>query len=276
MVPPFDTVGAYNRFMRPKNILRALRDPLYLCEKLAGISSRRRRLARLHGTPAEDLSLGYVDSLELLELAKPLGIKTVYDIGANVGTWTLLCKSVIPEASVEAFEPLPKHLGIFKESLKGISGVTLHAIALGPQNTTADLHVTNMSDSTSMLPISDINREQFGLEETESVPTRVRRLDDYRQENNLHAPDLLKLDVQGYELEVLKGAEKCLHSAKAVITEVSFVRYYENQCLFQDLVSHLAQFDFSVAAFAVCTPVGSIVNVTDVLFLKRAGLKNGI
>jgi FkbM family methyltransferase len=243
--------------------------PRLLCERLAKESLRRRRLSKLCNTPAWNLSIGHIDSLELLEIAKPLGIRSIYDVGANVGTWALLAKALIPEAKVEAFEPLPKHHTDFQNNLRGISGVALHRIALGSENTTANLRITNSSDNSSMLPLAEASHAHFGLKEVASVPTTVRKLDDYRRENDVLMPDLIKLDVQGYELEVLKGANECVRSTKSVITEVSFIKYYQGQCLFHDLVGYFAHFGLFVAAFGINTPSASIVNQTDVLFLRR-------
>jgi hypothetical protein len=96
--------------------LELLYNPRLLCERLAIASIRSRRLAKLSNTPARGLSLGHVDSLEFLELARPLGIHSIYDIGANVGSWTLLAKSIIPNAAIEAFEPLPKHHASFQKT----------------------------------------------------------------------------------------------------------------------------------------------------------------
>ena len=90
--------------------LELLYNARLLCERLAIESVRRRRLAALKGTQAAGLALGHIDTLELVELAGQAGISVIYDIGANVGTWSLLAKSLIPGARIHAFEPLPKHL----------------------------------------------------------------------------------------------------------------------------------------------------------------------
>jgi FkbM family methyltransferase len=250
--------------------LELLYNPRLLCERFAIESLRWRRLKKLHGTVAQSLSLGHIDSLELLEIARPLGIRSIYDIGANVGTWSLLAKAVIPEAGVEAFEPLARHCEAFGRALQGAGGVRLHKVALGPENTTATLRVTDFSDASSLLPLAEASRSQFGLKEVEQVSSLVRRLDDYRIESGLPLPDLLKLDVQGYELEVLKGAAECLRSVKAVITEVSFSEYYQGQCFFHEVVEFLAGRGLFVTALGVNTPTGSPVNQTDVLFTRPA------
>jgi FkbM family methyltransferase len=204
----------------------------------------------------------------LLELARRSGVEIVYDIGANIGTWSLLSKSIIPDADVHAFEPLPKHHEGFVGNVAGIEKVTLHRVALGPKNTSAILHVTNFSDASSMLSPAPASRSHFGVAQVEQFCTQVWRLDDYRATQLLPWPHLLKLDVQGFELEVLKGAQQCLCSAKAVIAEVSFVEFYEGQCLFHELVGHLAEAGLLVQAFGFNTPVGRSIEQTDVLFMR--------
>ena len=95
---------------------------------------RRRRLAALKGTQAAGLALGHIDTLELVELAGQAGISVIYDIGANVGTWSLLAKSLIPGARIHAFEPLPKHQTEFLHNFTGTEDVTLHPIVVGSDN----------------------------------------------------------------------------------------------------------------------------------------------
>jgi len=82
-------------------------------------------------------------------------------------------------------------------------------------------------------------------------------------------PDLIKMDVQGYELEVLKGATECLKTVKAVITEVSFKEYYRGQCQFHDILTFLAGFNLFTSAFGINTPIGETLEQTDMLFVRK-------
>jgi FkbM family methyltransferase len=245
-----------------------LYNPRALCERLSVASIRRRRLSRLRRTPAKDLTTGYIDSLELIDIAQSCGVKTIYDIGANVGSWTLLAKSLMPLAKVHAFEPLVTLRGSYLNNTRALTDVVFHNVALASENNTTRFHVTKFIDSSSILPPAPLAKKIFGTEEQEEIEVDARRLDDYRQENGLPFADLMKLDVQGYELKVLEGAKECLTRAKALITEVSFVPLYEGQCLFHDLVSFLAEQNLFVCAFGFGTMLGKRLVQTDVLFVK--------
>lgn len=239
------------------------------CESLARKLRQRRRKRRLRRSVAAGLLAGHLDCLELLDAATPLGIRVVFDIGANVGTFSLLAKAILPSATVEAFEPLVKHVDEFHRNLAGVEGIRVHSIALGSRNVTAAMRVTAFSDSSSVLRPTEINRRHFGTREITQVPVVVRRLDDYCQESLLPLPDLIKVDVQGYELEVFKGAEGCLRSAKAVIVEASFADYYEDQPLFGEVVEFLGRFNLQLAALGSETATGVPLRQADMLFVRQ-------
>jgi FkbM family methyltransferase len=240
--------------------------PWLAFERLAAHLVKRRRLGVLRNTPARGLALGHIESLELLQLAEPLGIRVIYDIGAHVGTWTLLAKSILPAAKVEAFEPLEAHCRAFEGAAADLSEVTLHRVALGRTNSSAPLRIASPSDASSFLPIAETGARLGGLKEVDSVRSTVRRLDDFRRQHDIAPPDLLKLDVQGFELEVLLGAEECLAQAKALIVEVSFLEFYQGQCLFSEVCAFLHQRGFELRALGASTLLGRPLTQADGLF----------
>jgi hypothetical protein len=69
-------------------------------------------------------------------------------------------------------------------------------------------------------------------------------LDSIVDQHSIKAPDLLKLDVQGFEMEVLKGAVKCLQGTRYILTETSFAPLYKDEPLFLDYVRFLAPYGF--------------------------------
>lgn len=243
-----------------------LYNPLALLERLGEWAAGRRRVRRLRQTAAQSLREGHLDSLELLELLKKENLNVIFDIGANVGTWTLLAKAIHPAAQVHAFEPLQKHAACFRSFVEGVANVELHQVALGPSNSKSVLRELSFSDASSVLPLAEAGRAQWGLSDVEQSVVEMRRLDDYVAQNQLPQPDLIKLDVQGFELEVLRGAPATIAAAKAVIAEVSFKEFYTGQCRFDEVVTYLAESGFYLRAFGAGIPVGKALAQCDVLF----------
>ena len=243
-------------------------NPLLLTERLGQWGTEHRRLRRLRGTVAKDLATGHIDSMELLELLRPLNPQVIFDVGANVGTWTLLAKALYPEAQVHAFEPLSMHTEKFRQLTKRLDGVHLHEIGLGSKPAQTVMKITDFSDASSLLPLTEAGKKQWHLEQVAEIPIQIERLDDWVTQHKLPTPDLIKLDVQGFELEVLRGAEKSLAQTKAVLLEASFQNFYQGQCRFDELVSWLAAAGLHVRAFGHGTALGRPLVQSDVLFSR--------
>jgi hypothetical protein len=107
---------------------------------------------------------------------------------------------------------------------------------------------------------------EFNTRPAGTVTVRTERLDDYVRQNAVPRPNLIKLDVQGCELQALRGAEQCLSTAGAIISEVSFAEFYKEQCLFEDVVGFLSAHGFRTSAFGASTKVAARILQTDVLF----------
>jgi FkbM family methyltransferase len=240
--------------------------PHLLLARLAEIAEQRARLRRLRGTCAQNLTHYHVDSLELIEIAAQAGAKVFYDVGANVGSWALLCRALVPESTIVAFEPLAAHCEKFHAAMSGFDHVRLFEIALGERDESRPLHVTSFSDASSLLPLSAAGADLFSLKTIESVRVPVDSLDHVLSAESLPQPDLIKLDVQGFELEVLKGASAVLERTEWVLAEASFRTFYNGQVLFSELAGFLGRSGFEVHAFGHSMRIGRPLDQVDVLF----------
>lgn len=245
-----------------------LYNPRVLCERLAIESHRRRRLNNIKGTVASNLNLGHLDSLEFFEIIRSAQPAAIYDIGANVGTWSLLAKAFFPNAKIHAFEPLEEHHDSFNHRCGAFENIYLHDVALGPDFSTSNMHVTNFTDASSLLELADLGVRNFNIAEERLHQVTVVPLDDYVKKNKLPLPDLIKLDIQGYEIEALRGGEECLNHAEHIISEVSFLEFYRGQALFHDVVEFLHKRRFNLCALSVTTPLGKMLSQTDALFVR--------
>jgi FkbM family methyltransferase len=162
------------------------------------------------------------------------------------------------------------HVEKFKPSTRGVADVHLHQVCLGSAPGEAELRVASFSDASSMLPLSNEGKRAWSLQESAREKVRVETLDGWVAQHRLPLPDLIKLDVQGFELEVLKGASECLRHAAAILTEVSFREFYDGQCLFHDVVRFMAEHDFWLASIGQGVNLGRPLLQCDGFFLRSA------
>ncbi|WP_371928390.1 FkbM family methyltransferase [Oceanicola sp. 502str15] len=207
------------------------------------LSDRRTRSALRHGVAA---------SYEHEALLAGLGpLKTVIDVGANVGQFALLCRLVQPSAKVYSFEPMRAPAETFLRVLGDDPVVELHRTALGTEAGTAEINVSARADSSSLLA-PETQTEIFpGTQIIGTETIRIARLSDELTRENLHAPALLKIDVQGYEGEVLKGCEELLDSFDWIYCEMSFAELYAGQPLAHELIPWLAAHGFELSSVLV-------------------------
>lgn len=246
-------------------------NPFVIIDRLAIAINKRKRKNKLKGTAAAKLDLGYLDSLELLEIIKNENkeIKTIFDVGANIGTWTILAKSFFPEAAVYAFEPLNKHVKKFNELTTALKGISMQQYCLGNENISTTINVSSFSDSSSILDATPLEYELFGIKKESEEEVEIKRIDLLIDKNILPIPDIVKLDIQGFELEALKGMDRYLNDVSYLIIEVSFKEYYFGQPLFLDIANYLSNYKFNIHAFGQSTPVGKELWQIDVLFKRN-------
>ena len=161
--------------------------------------------------------IAYFDRIRLL---KHFGINLVFDVGANVGEYSALILDTLgPHTTVHAFEPSADAYSVLSSRLLGRSGVHLHPFGLGFEEAEVPLY-TNQPASTwaSVLPR---RAEYTGVTFMPAGTVRLRRLDVVCRELNLCHIDLLKVDVEGYDLAVLQGAGELLESGAIKIGRAS-------------------------------------------------------
>ncbi len=169
-------------------------------------------------------------------------MSTVVDIGANRGQFALAAKKWAPKAKVTGFEPLADAAKCFLKTFRGDSGVTLHQVAIGPHSGETTIHVSAADDSSSLHPISPLQEMLFpGTHEIRTEKVKIGPLSNYITPDDIVRPAMLKLDVQGYELEALRGCEDLLCLFSHVYVECSFVELYSGQALADDIIAWLKE-----------------------------------
>ena len=134
---------------------------------------------------------------------------------------------------IHAFEPIPEMSKALSKRFPGVENLVVHEKALGAENGVFTFNVMNDTVTSSFFAPSEINRGYHGLkvEVNRKIKVAQVRLDNILDEEI----DILKLDLQGYELEALKGCDDLLDRIKMIDTEVEFITLYEGQPLFGDV-----------------------------------------
>jgi FkbM family methyltransferase len=171
---------------------------------------------------------------------------TVLDVGANRGQFALFALSNWPKARIISFEPLPKPAALLRATFG--SGIEVIQTALSDEKGQASMFVTEHDDSSSLLPIG-VNQAQISGTRVVSVEEAVplTTLDSVLADRQLAGPVLLKIDVQGNELKVLRGAVASLHRISTIYCECSYRELYEGQSLAAEVIAFLAEHGFEVA-----------------------------
>lgn len=203
------------------------------------------KLAKLSGVlrhPAywSALLKGVAASIEHQHVLANFQCNTIVDIGGNRGQFALVARFYNPEARIISFEPLPEASQKYRNVFSADKRVQLHQVAIGPSSTEAQLQVAKDDDSSSLLPITSLQERLFpGTSLKGTIVISVEPLSSFIRAEDVLAPALLKVDVQGYELEALKGCEDLLDRFDFVLIECSFLELYAGQALAHEIIRYL-------------------------------------
>jgi FkbM family methyltransferase len=184
-----------------------------------------------------------VEHLEAIAQTKPT---TVIDVGANKGQFSLAARAVMPDARIIAFEPLSDAADVYQRLFGDDRRVEIHRVAIAAQGSQAEFHVTNRADSSSLLAPGQGQHDAFGVDREKTISVPVARLDEVIDQASLQRPIMLKIDVQGAELQVLESC-RTLDQIDFIYVELSFIELYEGQPLALDVALHLAREGFELA-----------------------------
>jgi FkbM family methyltransferase len=178
-----------------------------------------------------------------------LECECVVDIGANRGQFAIISRKVFPQARIHSFEPLAEPIQIFKKIFDHDSNVVLYPYAIGRERTTAAIHITKDDDSSSLLPITKMQSDMFpGSVEKDTRQVMVYPLSQIIDPASIPSASLLKIDVQGFELDVLQGCEDILQKFSHLYIECSFIELYEGQALAHQIIAWLEERNFVLSS----------------------------
>lgn len=173
--------------------------------------------------------------------------KCVFDVGANVGNWARMAVQINPEVFVHCFEPSPTTFTQLAEKVLPANVIKNNA-GLGSASKTTVLHVFEDNAGHNSLYRRNGMEDGWGLKaQAREESIRLIALNDYVIERNISRIDLMKIDVEGHELEVLRGASNLLTSG-----DISYIQFEYGGCnidscvLLKDLFEFLMSYGYKL------------------------------
>ncbi|SDT53168.1 methyltransferase, FkbM family [Mucilaginibacter mallensis] len=170
-------------------------------------------------------------------LIKP---KTIFDIGANIGQTSNYFLKNFPDAEIYSFEPVAATYAQLAANVKS-NKIHIYNEGLGAAVSNQTIYINDSSETSSL---KDVDGK---FSKTEVV--KINTAQNFCTQNKIKEIDLLKIDVEGYELEVLDGLGPLLNNVKAIYSEVGFDKNDPNKTYFPDLLERCEKSGFITSGF---------------------------
>ncbi|MCH8268054.1 MAG: FkbM family methyltransferase [Acidobacteria bacterium] len=187
-----------------------------------------------------------------------LDINVILDVGAHYGEFAELVRSTGYRSRIVSWEPVSENFEVLRQQRGRDHNWTVHNYALGASPVRAVMNVTKATDCSSLLNPSEYGRNQLRhkIEVTRTEEVEVKRLDQVIDQcvAGLDTPRLfLKLDTQGYDMQVLEGASGSIGRVLGIQTELSVQPIYDGMPTYLDMISMLTDLGFELSGLF---PVG--------------------
>lgn len=197
-----------------------------------------------------------------------LSPRTVLDIGAHVGAWTKTAAKIFTAARFHMVEARPEQkpkLEAVAEALNGRAGVSIALLGAEARESIPFYYsATGTGTGSSVF-------EETTTFERRLVALEMCTLDALIEKEKLKGPFFIKLDVQGYELEVLKGATAAIANTEAVLMEVALIEYNRRAPLINEVFEFMSSIGF--VPYDFCSQQRRVSDgalfQTDMIFVRR-------
>ena len=200
-----------------------------------------------------DKRVNYVDPYhEQKRLLQNESVEIIFEVGAADGRDCEVYTSMFPKAKVYAFEPLPDSFAKVVKRAETNKAIVPFNLAMTSTKGEATFFKTDLEDASSLLQ-SRVTGSTFDAYQkvVGSIQVKTDTIDNICAANNIERIDILKMDAQGAELEILKGAINMIKAGKIKIiySEIQFIQLYEGAALYHEIAEFLIENNFTLHNF---------------------------
>jgi FkbM family methyltransferase len=187
--------------------------------------------------------------MTLRRLSRYIDCRIIFDVGAHQGGLTEFFYRTFSNATIWTFEPDPRNVRVLKEKFGNYPRVRPFEIALSSKTGSSDFHLGAMDYTSSLFPREKSGRRyfqrEFTMQSTKQVTTDT--LDRFCT-GRVDKIDILKIDTQGAELDILRGAKALLSngSISIIVSEFFFIQHYDGAPLLDQIWTHLRLFGYEL------------------------------
>jgi FkbM family methyltransferase len=197
----------------------------------------------------------FLDKGFLIGLLRQLEIDCVFDVGANRGQYAQSLRSIGYSGEIHSFEPIPGDFGKLKEAAAGDPAWHVHNCALGRAAGTSELNLVDSGGEDTVFSSFLSPAHAMIPQNVTRIEVQVRTLDDMASDIPALRDDrrklFLKLDTQGYDIEVCEGAKAVMSRIRGLQSEISVVQIYYDQPDYIEALQYYRGLGFSVMDLAV-------------------------
>lgn len=200
------------------------------------------------------------------DVMKANSIDLVLDVGANDGSYGREIRDRGYEGAIISFEPNPAAYARLKSKIRNDFYWEAYPFALGEKEEELDLAIAENDVMSSFKPLTEFGKEAV-RSQVGRTKCRILTLDRFLADNPHPQKNIyLKIDTQGYELEVLRGASESLQTITAVQAETSLIHTYANEADWIDFLLWMRERNFEVATAVCNSACGWRIRELDIVF----------
>lgn len=170
----------------------------------------------------------------------------IFDCGANVGFVTHKFFKNFPEATIYAFEPNPLVFNRLSAHYAKNSKVICINSGVGDKSDKMIFYLNKNSGTSSFLPPTEFHMDNIASHKVTPEEVQIVKIDDVMKEYKLEHIDILKLDIEGFEIEAMKGINKLEEKVSLIFAEVNLIPTYEGQPLIDEVITYARSKGFHI------------------------------